>query len=113
MEGWIYPVQSPFYAVTNERGEFSIKGIPAGKYRVTIWHPFLGRKTERLSLRAGKIAELNNQGGGSDTDALQPLDLSPDEQADLVEFLKQLAGKPIAVTPPELPAYQLRSLGEF
>lgn len=60
MEAWIYPAQSPFYAVSDERGEFAIKGIPSGKYRVTIWHPFLGRKTERVTLDEGEVARLNH-----------------------------------------------------
>ena len=28
----------PFYAVTDEKGAFEIKGLPAGKYEIEIWH---------------------------------------------------------------------------
>ena len=27
----------PYFAVTNEKGEFEIKDAPAGKYRLVIW----------------------------------------------------------------------------
>ncbi len=60
MEGWIYPAQSPFYAVTKADGEYSIKAIPPGKYRVVIWHAFLGRQRERITLDAGKVSKLNH-----------------------------------------------------
>lgn len=60
MEGWIYPVHNPYFAVTNERGDFRISGVPSGKYRVSIWHPSLGRKTARLTLEAGQAATLDH-----------------------------------------------------
>ncbi len=35
-------VAHPFYAVTNDKGEFELKGLPAGKYTVAVWHEKLG-----------------------------------------------------------------------
>jgi plastocyanin len=32
------PLDHPYGAVTNENGEFSISGLPAGKHQFTIWH---------------------------------------------------------------------------
>ena len=61
MEAWIYPVQNPYFAVTSESGEFKIKEIPPGKYRINIWHAALGRKTARLTLEAGKVATLDHE----------------------------------------------------
>jgi len=61
------------------------------------------------------VVAFHNAGGGlRDTkDALlKPLGLSDEEQADLVEFLKSLSGKPSDETKPELPKYELRTLGE-
>ena len=61
------------------------------------------------------VVNFYNSGGGvrASKDArLKPLGLSDAEQADLVEFLKTLSGKPINVARPELPKYQLRKLGE-
>ncbi|HYV51404.1 MAG TPA: carboxypeptidase-like regulatory domain-containing protein, partial [Dongiaceae bacterium] len=34
---WITVLSHPFYAVTDEHGRFSIKGIPAGKYTIEAW----------------------------------------------------------------------------
>ncbi|QDT12206.1 carboxypeptidase regulatory-like domain-containing protein [Planctomycetes bacterium K23_9] len=61
MEAWIYPVQNPFYAVSDEKGNFSITGIPPGKYRINIWHASLGRKNARMTLVAGKAATLDHE----------------------------------------------------
>ena len=29
----------PYFAVTNDKGEFEIKDAPAGEFRIVIWHP--------------------------------------------------------------------------
>lgn len=60
MEGWICPVQSPFYAVTDMKGNYQIKNIPPGKYRVTIWHPYLGRKNARMTFEPGKVMSIDH-----------------------------------------------------
>ncbi|MEM7314600.1 MAG: hypothetical protein AAF497_15750, partial [Planctomycetota bacterium] len=44
MEGWIYPIDNPFFAMTDKKGNFEIINVPPGKYRVVAWHSNLGRK---------------------------------------------------------------------
>ena len=57
MEGWIYPAQSPYYAVSDKEGSFSfpVADVPTGKYRVTAWHPLLGKKKLNIALGGGDI----------------------------------------------------------
>jgi len=38
MRGWLVVHDSPYFAVTDENGNFSIDGIPPGKYKITMWH---------------------------------------------------------------------------
>jgi plastocyanin len=38
MAAWMLVHDSPYYAVTDERGAFRIDGIPPGSYKVTLWH---------------------------------------------------------------------------
>jgi plastocyanin len=38
MSGWIVVHDSPYVAVTDDQGAFTIEGIPPGTYRVTMWH---------------------------------------------------------------------------
>jgi hypothetical protein len=37
---WVF--DHPYFAVTNEKGEFEIKDAPAGKYRIVIWQESIG-----------------------------------------------------------------------
>jgi carboxypeptidase family protein len=38
MFAWVYVHDSPYFAVTDERGAFRMDGVPPGTYRVTMWH---------------------------------------------------------------------------
>jgi hypothetical protein len=38
MLAWMIVHDSPYYAVTDERGAFRIDGILPGRYKVTMWH---------------------------------------------------------------------------
>jgi hypothetical protein len=38
MSAWLVVHDSAYYAVIDERGAFRIDGIPAGSYRVAMWH---------------------------------------------------------------------------
>jgi len=38
MSAWMIVHDSPYFAVTDERGAFTIDGVPPGTYKVTMWH---------------------------------------------------------------------------
>jgi plastocyanin len=38
MSAHIFVTETPYFAVTDMNGDFSIKNVPAGKYVVKIWH---------------------------------------------------------------------------
>jgi hypothetical protein len=50
MSATIVVVSSPYFAVTDETGLFSIEKIPPGKYELEIWHEVLGSKTAQISI---------------------------------------------------------------
>ena len=61
------------------------------------------------------VIEFYNRGGGTHANKsplLRPLGLDDGEKRTLVEFLRSLTGDPIAVEPPALPEYKLRTLGK-
>jgi plastocyanin len=37
MSAWWLTLNNPYFAVTNEKGEFEIKNVPAGEQKVTVW----------------------------------------------------------------------------
>ncbi len=49
------PLEHPFGAVTDAKGNFEIKGLPAGDYEFTIWHEATGyiEKSYKVSIKAG------------------------------------------------------------
>ena len=58
-----------------------------------------------------EVIEFYNEGGGDPaagetSPLLEPLNLTDDEQYDLLEFLESLSGDEIRTSPPELPPYQ-------
>jgi hypothetical protein len=50
MRGYIYVFDHPFFAVTDERGEFSIPDLPPGRYVVRAWHEEAGILTREIAV---------------------------------------------------------------
>ena len=48
MRGWVVVAEHPFYAVTNENGEFVLENVPPGKYTLQVWQERLGKVTQEL-----------------------------------------------------------------
>jgi plastocyanin len=48
MRGWVVIAEHPFYAVTNEQGEFVLENVPPGKYNLQVWHETLGTVNQEL-----------------------------------------------------------------
>jgi hypothetical protein len=38
MLGFVYVVDSPYYAQADGGGAFSMKGVPPGDYEIEVWH---------------------------------------------------------------------------
>ncbi len=43
MQSFFLPVANPYHAIVKEDGSFELKGVPAGKHKVVVFHPFVGR----------------------------------------------------------------------
>jgi len=48
MRGWVVVAEHPFYAVTNEQGEFTLENVPRGKYTLQVWQESMGIVTQEL-----------------------------------------------------------------
>ena len=60
----------PYFAVTNDKGEFVIKDAPAGQYRLILWHPEKGW----VAGREGKLITIKPKEGLD----LGKIDLKPE-----------------------------------
>ena len=58
MTGWIVATDHPFVGVTDEKGNFTIKDVPPGSYKVEIWHETLGKQVKEVSVKAKEEAKL-------------------------------------------------------
>ena len=60
MRGYIAVFNHPYYAVTDDKGTFSIDGLPAGTYTVKVWHEGLSAPTEqRVAVAPNGKAQLD------------------------------------------------------
>ena len=50
MRGWVVVAEHPFYAVTNEKGEFILDNVPPGKYILQVWQETLGTFTQDVTV---------------------------------------------------------------
>jgi plastocyanin len=59
MLAWIVVSDHPYVAVTDEQGAFKLDGVPAGAYKVEIFHPGSGAKeTKEVKVSAKEEARL-------------------------------------------------------
>lgn len=59
MQGWILVLETPFFAVADERGSFTIPEVPPGEYRVEVWHEILGAQAQEIIIEEGGNAKVN------------------------------------------------------
>jgi plastocyanin len=59
MHGWVVVAAHPFYALTDESGEFVIENVPPGKYTLQVWQEILGTVTQEVTVGNKGTAPLN------------------------------------------------------
>jgi plastocyanin len=59
MSAWVGVFEHPFHAVTAPGGKFEIKGLPAGKYTVTVWHEKYKDVSQEIEVKDGAATPLN------------------------------------------------------
>lgn len=50
MRSWVVVADHPLYVVTNDRGEFVLDNVPAGKYTLQVWQESLGTVTTDVTV---------------------------------------------------------------
>jgi Carboxypeptidase regulatory-like domain len=59
MEGWIYVVDNPYYAITGADGRFTIADVPPGNYTLVAIQSFTGPMQTPVTVTASKSTEIN------------------------------------------------------
>ncbi len=52
MACYVGVLEHPFFAVTDEKGNFEIKNLPAGEYELEAWHEKYGTQTMKVTVDA-------------------------------------------------------------
>ena len=59
MKSYILVFNHPFFAVTDEKGNFMLKNVPVGRHTVRVWHEILGEQTTEAVVKHGKETQQN------------------------------------------------------
>jgi plastocyanin len=59
MHGWWVATDTPYFAVTDDKGNYEIKDVPAGNYTITVWHEKLGTQDQKVDVKDGASATTN------------------------------------------------------
>ena len=59
MKAYVGVFAHPFFAVTDSKGAFTIKGLPAGNYTIAAWHEEFGEKTIDVTVYPGSHQSLD------------------------------------------------------
>jgi plastocyanin len=59
MLGWLVVSEHPYVTVTDEKGAFKLTDVPAGTYKVEIWHETLGKQEKNVTVIAKGEAKLD------------------------------------------------------
>ena len=60
MKAWVAYVSHPYFAVTNEKGEFTLEDVPPGTYKLGYWHEACGtnnKEPQTVTVTAGGEVE--------------------------------------------------------
>ncbi len=56
MSAYVAVLDESYFAVTDADGNFAIEGIPPGDYEIEVWHEWLGRERQPLSISEGEVS---------------------------------------------------------
>jgi hypothetical protein len=59
MTAYLFVMDHPYYAVTDENGAFSISGLPAGDYTLGLWHEAYGEQELNVTVSDGAMADAS------------------------------------------------------
>jgi plastocyanin len=58
MRGWVVVTEHPYYALTNEEGQFVLNNVPPGKYTLQVWQETLGTASQEVTVASGGTSSV-------------------------------------------------------
>jgi len=59
MEGWIVVLPTPYFAVTDEKGDYTIKDVSNGKYMLKTWHKKLAPSQSEAVVASDGVTKVD------------------------------------------------------
>jgi hypothetical protein len=59
MHAWIGVLPHPYFAVSNEKGDFTIPDLPPGTYTIAAWQEKLGTQRQTIIVQPGARPEVH------------------------------------------------------
>lgn len=59
MEGYTVVLQNPFFSLTDENGNYSIKDVPAGSYTLKVWNKKFRAAPKQIEIKDGQTLQTN------------------------------------------------------
>lgn len=59
MKAYLFVMEHPYFAVTDEHGQFNIDGLRPGEYTLAAWHEQLGEQEQKITVDATGAAEVS------------------------------------------------------
>jgi plastocyanin len=59
MSAFVMVADHPYHTVTNASGTYEIRDLPAGTYRIRVWHEELGTQERSLIIEPGQAAKID------------------------------------------------------
>ncbi|MBF0609185.1 MAG: DUF1573 domain-containing protein [Magnetococcales bacterium] len=85
IRGYVFVFDHPYAAVTNDKGEFELDGLPAGEYILNVWHEGLGTIGMPVRTIAGQTSTVETDLATKDKQAAQVTDQTAPQAAPKAE----------------------------
>ena len=59
MNGWFIVVDNPYTVLTDANGNFTLSGVPAGTYTVSVWHEALGPQAQEVTIKGEETVKAD------------------------------------------------------
>ena len=59
MEGYVVVLQNPYFAKTDENGDYTIKDVPPGSYTLQVWNKKYKADPQQVEVKEGGITQIN------------------------------------------------------
>jgi hypothetical protein len=59
MSAYIVVTEHPYHAITDLYGEYDIRDVPPGNYKLRVWHEMLGTQEKQVEVKSGAASRVD------------------------------------------------------